>query len=246
MSPDYESDLLLAQYLLFHYGSAEDILPWGDGPHEALDFPQRCVRQGPVFPETGAKLQVLDLGCAVGRVSFEVARLGHHCLGVDLSRSFINAAKTLQKKGEYPIHIQLEGRRRVEFVARAPVVDADLLRFEIADAENLPETIGTFDIVFACNLLCRLNHPLQLLRRFASLVKPGGQLFLTTPYSWMENHTAAYHGLETNYRSSFEAIRAELQGCFCLLKQQDMPLLIREHLRKYQWIMAHATLWRRS
>ena len=39
----YESDKLLAEYLLFHYGSAEEILPYEFGPCDALEYPARCV-----------------------------------------------------------------------------------------------------------------------------------------------------------------------------------------------------------
>ena len=39
----YETDLLLNQYLLFHYGTAEDQLPYSFGPQDALFYPCRCV-----------------------------------------------------------------------------------------------------------------------------------------------------------------------------------------------------------
>src|SRR4029079_2533806 len=41
----YETDKLLAEYLLFHYGSAGEILPYEFGPQTALDFPMRCVTE---------------------------------------------------------------------------------------------------------------------------------------------------------------------------------------------------------
>lgn len=247
MSEPYEAERMLAEYLLFHYGSADEVLPWGEGPQAALDFPLRCVEQGPDWTVgKGRQLQVLDLGCAVGRIGFEVARRGHHYLGVDASHRFIEAANTLRKQGEYRIEIQVEGRRQVEFVARAPVVDSSLLRFETGDAHNLPAAIGTFDVVFACNLLCRLRQPLKLLRRLASLVKPGGQLLLTTPYSWLESYTEVEDWLGGESGNSFDAIVAELSGDFTLQSERDMPFLIREHARKYQWNVAHATLWRRT
>ncbi|RYD33576.1 MAG: methyltransferase type 12, partial [Verrucomicrobiaceae bacterium] len=41
MSAIYESDKVLAEYLLFHFGSADEILPpvrpWPEGMHQALD-----------------------------------------------------------------------------------------------------------------------------------------------------------------------------------------------------------------
>lgn len=43
----------------------------------------------------GAKLRALDVGCAVGRSSFEMARTFDEVVGVDFSGKFINAAKAL-------------------------------------------------------------------------------------------------------------------------------------------------------
>ena len=34
----------------------------------------------------------------------------------------------------------------------------------------------------ACNLICRLPQPMQFLARLPELVKPRGQLFITTPF----------------------------------------------------------------
>jgi hypothetical protein len=39
----YETERALADYLLFHYGSAEQMLPWTFGPATALNYPARCV-----------------------------------------------------------------------------------------------------------------------------------------------------------------------------------------------------------
>ena len=36
-----------------------------------------------------------------------------------------------------------------------------------------------------------------------------------------------------------------LQGEFEMLHREDMPMLIREHARKYQWTMVECTVWRR-
>ena len=45
-APDfYETERALSEYLLFHYGSPEQILPWAFGPATALDYPARCVSE---------------------------------------------------------------------------------------------------------------------------------------------------------------------------------------------------------
>ena len=45
MTNPYETDRLLSEYLLFHYGTAEEILPYDFGPKSALDFPVRAVTE---------------------------------------------------------------------------------------------------------------------------------------------------------------------------------------------------------
>jgi 2-polyprenyl-3-methyl-5-hydroxy-6-metoxy-1,4-benzoquinol methylase len=97
MSSDgYESDRLLAEYLLFHYGAPEEILPYPFGPREALGYPVRCVTECLGEARGG---RALDLGCAVGRSTFELARHFEEVIGIDLSRKFIAAAQTLQREG---------------------------------------------------------------------------------------------------------------------------------------------------
>ena len=44
MSNIYEQDDSLSQYLLLHYGADRDVLPYDNGPEEALNYPVRCVQ----------------------------------------------------------------------------------------------------------------------------------------------------------------------------------------------------------
>lgn len=39
----YESEKLLNEYLVFHYGSRKEVLRYDFGPVDALDFPKRCA-----------------------------------------------------------------------------------------------------------------------------------------------------------------------------------------------------------
>jgi len=69
--PDfYETERALAECLLFHYGSAEQILPWTFGPVGALNDPVRCVSECLQIGGLPAQPRALDLGCAVGRATF--------------------------------------------------------------------------------------------------------------------------------------------------------------------------------
>lgn len=39
----YESKKLLSEYLVFHFGTPEQLIPYPFGPKDALDFPKRCA-----------------------------------------------------------------------------------------------------------------------------------------------------------------------------------------------------------
>ena len=237
MANIYESRRLLDEYLLFHYGSAEEVMPWAFGPREALGFAARTVHE--LIDASLHQGRALDLGCAVGRSSFELAALGYEVTGIDYSHSFIDAASRLQT-GE-AIHYQRleEGEATTELTALAQPGN---VRFEQGDAMNLREELSSFDLVHAANLLCRLTHPLKLIARLAALVKPGGQLLLTTPCTWLADFTPPENWPQGRTR---EWLMQQLAPHFTLELEKDLPFLIREHARKYQWSVAWGSRWRR-
>jgi len=72
------------------------------------------------FPATIAEIAILamkgrpfrralDLGCAVGRTSFELARAGIPVTGVDFSARFIQVGTWLRTKGHYSYTLTDEG-----------------------------------------------------------------------------------------------------------------------------------------
>ncbi|MCK9590056.1 MAG: hypothetical protein M0Q93_11935, partial [Terrimicrobiaceae bacterium] len=69
MSNPYETERLVAEYLFFHYAGEDETSGGHPVPREALNFPVRVVAEL-VDPARGART-ALDLGCAVGRSSFE-------------------------------------------------------------------------------------------------------------------------------------------------------------------------------
>lgn len=299
----YETRRAVDEYVQFHLGDPKDVLPYGEGaPHQALRFTQRCAdlcakhcRSAPaprrtvggggssddllLMPfESGATSRVrqgvaLDVGCAVGGASFELTRHFRDVVGVDLSASFVAAAKVLKERGRLTYKSLAEGETYVTKEARVnPKIDRTRVEFregdacalppsllggggDFADAENF-QNFGRHDAVLAANLLCRLPDPEAFLRDCARLVRPDGVLVLVSPYSWLEAWTpkhkwlggAAAPGKNGKTNRSFEAIRALLEsaaGGFDLVDQSDLPFLIKEHDRKFQWGCSHATVWRR-
>ncbi len=244
MSALYESDKLLAEYLLFHYGAAEEILPGltaaPAGMHDALSFPQRTVAGF----SAGEVERGLDLGCAVGRSTFEMARCCAEVIGIDFSHAFIRAAEAL-RRGETLSYQRLdEASLTTPLEARAPQgIDAERTRFLQGDAMNLPAALGCFDRVHAANLLCRLPEPERLLDRLPSLVSPGGELVLATPCTWLEEFTPRGNWPPGG---TLDWLMAKLAPDFSLMKTSEEPFLIRETARKFQWTVSLLSVWRRN
>lgn len=241
----YESERQVREYLLFHYGDPEQVLSWKHSPRDALGFAQRCVRDLLNSSSVGRDARALDLGCAVGRSSFELAGHCREVIGIDFSHAFIAAAEKIRASGSLAYDYAVEGDRTAPARAKLPPgVDPARLRFETGDAMDLRGDLGTFDVVLAANLLCRLPDPRVFLQRVPQLVKPGGQLLLTTPFSWLEEFTTRDHWIGgRDEAESAEELTRLLEPHFELKLSKDLPFLIREHARKFQWSVAWGTRW---
>ncbi|MFM1944304.1 MAG: hypothetical protein RI897_3286 [Verrucomicrobiota bacterium] len=245
----YDTDRAVSEYLLFHYGEDAEVLPWSFGPAGALNYPARCVSELLDVGRLAVGARALDLGCAVGRSSFELARHCAEVVGVDYSHRFIDAAKQLQCDGCMDYSFVEEGDLRAVAVARVPEgIDRGRVQFEQGDAQGLRGDLGSFDVVLMANLLDRLPRPAELLRGLAARVSSGGQLLITTPCTWLEEYTAREEWLggyerEGNVVRTRDTLGRMLGGDFECLAERDLPFLIREHSRKFQWSVALGTVW---
>ena len=245
----YETERALSEYLLFHYGSAAQTMPWSFGPATALSYPARCVSECLDTARLPAQARGLDLGCAVGRSTFELARHCSEVIGIDYSHRFIEVARHLQQQGTTSYAYIEEGLLTTPATAKVPA-EIDRLRvlFEQGDAQALRANLGQFDVVLMANLVDRLRDPSRCLSALPSLVRTGGQLILTTPCTWLEDYTPRSHwlgGFERDGRPvrTLATLQALLEPHFTLARTLDMPFVIREHVRKFQWSVAQATVW---
>ena len=213
-------------------------------PFPIVNFPKACVSL--LLGEArrrGVKAgRALDLGSAVGRSSFELAQEVPEVVGIDFSKSFIRAARVLARRGSLRFRLKLEGKISRPAMVKVPAGKLrKRVRFHSGDALRLPP-LGKFDLVLAANLVDRVKDPKKLLQKvLPGLVRPGGLLLLTSPYTWSEEFTPRSRWL----KESFSAIRKILSPHFRLLRRQDIPFLLREHRRKFQLSFADASVWQR-
>lgn len=243
MSEIYENPQILDEYLLFHYGKEHEILDtkvqWPDGMRQALDFAKRTPSHFSKKPV----VRGLDLGCAVGRSAFEMARACDKVIGLDFSHRFIAAANFLKNESKLDYSRLDEGVQMARLTAELPEgIDPARLEFIQGDAMHLPEGLGKFERVHAANLLCRLHDPVLLLKRLGDLVEKGGELVLATPCTWLEAFTP-----RENWPSADTLgwLKKHLLKDFELRSECDEPFLIRETARKFQWTRSMITVWTR-
>lgn len=243
----YDSDRGVSEYLLLHYGG-----PANRVPHElsdALIFPVRCVRDCLDTSRLPRQARALDLGCAVGRSSFELAR---HCvsvLGIDFSARFVKVAAQLRDNGMFDYRYVEEGDLAHPYRAAVPPeIDRKRVAFEQGDAVQLRPGLGQFDVVLMANLIDRMPAPEQGLKQLPGLLNSGGQLIITSPYTWLAEYTPRGKWLGGFMRDgkpvhTFDTLKQILAPHFELARRQDLPFVIREHERKYQLGFADATVW---
>ncbi|MBP2337314.1 cyclopropane fatty-acyl-phospholipid synthase-like methyltransferase [Saccharothrix coeruleofusca] len=147
---------LMTQFLggSTHYG-------YWTGPDDESTFEQAADRLTDILTDKlGAEpgQHVLDVGCGQGRPGVRLAtRTGAEVTGISIS------ARDVEVSNE---RAQREGV-------------ADRVRFQRADAMELPFADNSFDHVFALESIVCMPDRVQALRQFARVVRPGGVIALT-------------------------------------------------------------------
>ena len=237
----YETRRYLQEYLLFHYGRPKQLCSFAFVPRELLRFHERL--RSDYLPPLNARqpTHALDLGCAVGRFTFELARVADQALGIDNSSSFIRTARRMSQQHRVVARVQESGNesRAVKLTLPEPL-RRTRVEFETGDATDLSRFADeSFDYVAAISLIDRLPSPRRFLREVPRLLAPGGFLILASPFTWLEEYTPAKEWLTSRQ------VRALLGGALRLVRQGDLPFVIREHHRKYQLVVAQVLTFRK-
>jgi ubiquinone/menaquinone biosynthesis C-methylase UbiE len=122
-------------------------------------------------------LDVLDVGCGTGFLSFELVARGHRVTGIDFAPAMLAEAR--RKAAEHGV----------------------LVRFEEGDAEALTFPSGAFDVVISRHLLWTLPHPEAAIDEWIRVLRPGGRIVVAD--GQFDPRTLSIHQRE-NARTSTE------------------------------------------
>ena len=87
---------------------------------------------------------------------------------------------------------------------------------------------------------------LETLISYGSRINKNGVLLIASPYTWLEEYTPKAEWLGGQAQQTLDTLRDLLSPAFTLDGEWNLPFLIREHARKYQWSIAQATRWVRQ
>lgn len=242
----YTSDRLVSQYC--HFG-------WKENRLGVPNYPETCAGLALEYMKHQPRRKALDIGCAIGRSSFELARGFDEVVGVDFSARFIQQAQHLKEQGllryTMPVEGELESFEEITLERYGLEEVRHKVSFWQADACNLKPVYQGFDLIFAGNLLDRLYDPGKFLESLSSRLTEGGMLILTSPYTWQEEHTPKEKWIGGYKRdgenvTTLEGLLEKLGNAFELLEIRDIPFVIQETARKHQYTIAEMSVWKKK
>jgi len=170
----YNSPAMVSSYLWSHFC---DLI----GDPQATDAYD--VWSAPLRPCSGI---ALDVGCAVGRLSLELAKTHERVIGVDTSYAFVRQARQILTRRRLDFDMIIEGTL-TEPRGCAFDDDWDLngVDFIVADALALPFRSHNFATVAAINILEKVPDPLLHLKEINRMLTAAASTFLfSDPFSW--------------------------------------------------------------
>ncbi len=242
-SSHYETDSLMSEYAEFHYGDEYFGVP---------NFPKALVETVMPYMQGRSTKRALDLGCAVGRASFELARHFDHVDGVDFSARFINLGVQLNNEGVLRYAITDEGDLQLFKTRSLAELGLDKVpapEFTQGDACNLKPSLTGYDLVFAANLIDRLYEPAKFLNDIHTRINQGGLLMIASPYTWLEEHTPKEFWLggfkkDGESYTTLDGLKEHLGKHFKLISEPtQVPFVIRETSHKHQHSLSNVTVW---
>lgn len=199
-----------------------------------------CLQAGLGLYDRDIKGPVLDIGCAVGRTSFELAKQSNGlCLGIDLNFSMLRLAQRILTEGKlsYPLK-----RTGIVFDQQAYPLQFDNVEnvdFWVCDAMALPFADEEFACVTALNVIDTVNSARDFLTSVRNTLQPEGTALISTPYDWqppvpVRNWLGGHSQRGPEYDSS-ESVMRKLLGPGHPMTVDNLK--IEGEIDRYPWTM---------
>jgi len=250
----------LSTYTFDHYGDLDS-----NENEDAPTLPGSVVnllKEGLAGLENKVDGPAIDLGCAVGRTSFELARtVDDLIVGIDLNFAMLRTAAAILHQGRvvYP-------RRRVGIVFdkrefAAALEGASKVDFWACDATCLPFADESFSLAASLNVIDCVQSPYDHLKELGRILKHKGGSLLSAPYDWNVNATPAEawlggHSQRSESRGASETMLRSLlaggdhpyaiQELELVFESEAVPWSLRLHDRSFMNYLVHLLVLRKK
>jgi 5-histidylcysteine sulfoxide synthase/putative 4-mercaptohistidine N1-methyltranferase len=260
-SINYENRVDVCQQLNNHYGELDPLHAalCMQGKKEGGYLTQLANYIKKVsFDHKIARTKILNLGCSVGRCSFELASDFDHVDAVDFSASYLQYGVQLQqgKNVRYVTENQGEIVRYNEVSLATVNHDNDAIRkyadkvfFSQGDISNLKDVFTGYDIVFVQHALEQSYHPLAFLKTINERLNKGGLLIIASNYHFDENITEKskwLSGIKVNGENviGIDGLTAALSKQFLLVGQQEFICIETTNQRNAKLSNTEVSVWK--
>jgi SAM-dependent methyltransferase/uncharacterized protein YbaR (Trm112 family) len=236
---------LLSSYMDLHYGD----FPNTPAALASMGNPRlfRDKVLGVARPATEKKYQkAIELGCSVGRYTFEIAHFSNLSIGIDLNFNAVSSAARFQRTRKVCYERKRHGRHFEEI--KTSYSPPQNVLFLVADTLDPPFGADFFDLVLGLNLVDNIKLPLVLIGQMDALLRKGGTLILAAPYEWRPDISEPSEWLENDELDAPEMVRGILEGKMfpqmgleyeIVQELFDVPWVLRHHDRYWSYFLVH-------
>lgn len=195
----------------------------------------------------------IDLGCAAGRFSFELAASFERVVGIDTHYPYLAFAAALQRGEETAFQRPLRAMAG-EKVSLHRSGCRNVL-FILSDALDPPLPAESARLVGALNLIDSICSPMILLGQMDALLRHDGTLLLTSPFTWNNDICPAARWLEEAQTTPGQVLKDLLGGTRApengfayriLFKQEEIPWILPLSRNQYTLFQTQAIMAKKN
>jgi len=199
--------------------------------------------------------RLLNLGCSVGRVAFELSQYFQHIDAVDFSARTIQHGVQLQAGGSVRYTQTIEGElcqyHEITLTETVNQANSERILFSQADGGNLKAHFKHYDVILIQHALEQSYDPKRLLSNAISRLNPSGLLIIISDYHYQPGITAKakwLSGVKVNGENlyGFDALTEQLNADFSLVAEQELTRVVAKSSRNFNLSHCHLTAWRAS
>jgi len=244
----YETDPFVTPYCEAHYGP------------DPLGVDNYWERIAQICLDRMAKSErgkALEIGCKVGRTTFELAAGFDHVLGLDPTARTIRIGVEMVDKGYTQWEIPSEGEivdfRQVSLKEFGLDHAREKVEFMQADLSNMKDLYRGYDLILINCLLERAYDPAKFLETVHERLNDGGLLVVASTNDWSTEHTerdnwlGGFKDRTGENQSTLDGIALALGDRFSPAEKSiEVPQVLRRNARCFDHHLVQVSFWRKA